>query len=81
MHSTPASGRPRTADLLFPLVDVLLLHGPEPEDEVEPALSDLRRRSPTTEISYHSADYGAAQRLGVRAFEARARDLYLLAGP
>jgi NAD(P)-dependent dehydrogenase (short-subunit alcohol dehydrogenase family) len=47
-----------TARRLCPLVDVLLLHGPEPEADVEPAVLELRRRNPSTEISYLSADYG-----------------------
>lgn len=47
-----------TAERLCPLVDVLLLHGPEPEDQVGGLLSGLRRRSPTTEVAYLPADYG-----------------------
>jgi NAD(P)-dependent dehydrogenase (short-subunit alcohol dehydrogenase family) len=47
-----------TARGLCPLVDVLLLHGPEPEPQVAGALDDLRSHSPATKVLYLSSDYG-----------------------
>jgi NAD(P)-dependent dehydrogenase (short-subunit alcohol dehydrogenase family) len=46
-----------TAHALCPLLDVLIVHGPEPESEVAPALDRLRRSSPRAEIVYLEADY------------------------
>ena len=46
-----------TAHRLCSLVDVLVLHGPEPQADVAPLLDDLHRRSPSTDIMYLSADY------------------------
>ena len=47
-----------TARTLCPLVDVLLLHGPESEGQVAGALDELRNRNPATEVRYLSSDYG-----------------------
>jgi NAD(P)-dependent dehydrogenase (short-subunit alcohol dehydrogenase family) len=55
--ATSGIGR-ATADLLCPLVDVLLLHGPEAPADVETHVAELRRRNPLAEIAYISADYG-----------------------
>jgi NAD(P)-dependent dehydrogenase (short-subunit alcohol dehydrogenase family) len=49
---------------LCPLVDVLVLHGLEPETEVQEALDQLRRVSPETEVVYCSADYGRLRDVG-----------------
>lgn len=46
-----------TARALCPLVDILILHGPEPESEVRPSLDRLRRRHPRAEVFYVQADY------------------------
>jgi NAD(P)-dependent dehydrogenase (short-subunit alcohol dehydrogenase family) len=62
-----------TALSLCPLVDVLLLHGPEPAAEVERFLGDVRRRDPTTDVSYHSADYGRLSDVGALIASVRDR--------
>lgn len=55
-----------------PLVDVLLLHGPEPEPQVAGALDDLRSHSPATKVLYLSSDYG--QLSDVRALISNVRE-------
>jgi NAD(P)-dependent dehydrogenase (short-subunit alcohol dehydrogenase family) len=62
-----------TAPGLCGLVDVLLLHGPEPEAEVEGLLDDLRGRCSATEIVYLSADYGRLRDVGALASSVRDR--------
>jgi NAD(P)-dependent dehydrogenase (short-subunit alcohol dehydrogenase family) len=47
-----------TARRLAGVVDVLLLHGPEPEAEVSATLEVLRREHPAVEIAYFPADFG-----------------------
>jgi NAD(P)-dependent dehydrogenase (short-subunit alcohol dehydrogenase family) len=47
-----------TARILCPLVDVLLVHGPESEPQVAAALDELRSRNPATDVFYLSSDYG-----------------------
>jgi NAD(P)-dependent dehydrogenase (short-subunit alcohol dehydrogenase family) len=62
-----------TADRLCPLVDVLLLHGPEPEAQVERSLMELQRRHPATAISYLPADYGRLGDVGALIASVRER--------
>jgi NAD(P)-dependent dehydrogenase (short-subunit alcohol dehydrogenase family) len=47
-----------TARALCPQVDVLILHGLEPQREVASSLERLRGRHPRTEVNYVQADYG-----------------------
>jgi len=69
-----------TADLLCPLVDVLLLHGIEPQGDVEDRLVVLRRRNPGTEVVYFSSDYGRLGEVGalIEAIRAQVGGLELL---
>jgi NAD(P)-dependent dehydrogenase (short-subunit alcohol dehydrogenase family) len=53
--ATQGIGR-ATAHRLCPLVDVLVLHGLEPD--ASPLLDELRRDNPGTEVSYVRADFG-----------------------
>ena len=46
-----------TARRLAPVVEVLFLHGLEPDDAVAPMLDDLRAASPRTELVYVRADF------------------------
>jgi NAD(P)-dependent dehydrogenase (short-subunit alcohol dehydrogenase family) len=64
--ATSGIGR-ATAELLCPLVDVLLLHGPESPGDVDRQIAELRRRNPLTEVVYLSADYGRLADVGVLA--------------
>jgi NAD(P)-dependent dehydrogenase (short-subunit alcohol dehydrogenase family) len=61
-----------TAHRLCPLVDVLVLHGPEPRGDVASLLDDLHRRSPLTDVVYLRADY--ARLADVDALAAAVRD-------
>ncbi len=69
-----------TARGLCPLVDVLLLHGLEPQAEVQRSLDELRRLSPATDVVYLSADYGRLADVGalVEAVQQRVGGLELL---
>ena len=58
---------------LCPLVDVLVLHGLEPETKVQRLLDELRRTSPRTDVVYLSADYGRLADVGALVAAARAR--------
>jgi NAD(P)-dependent dehydrogenase (short-subunit alcohol dehydrogenase family) len=62
-----------TAHRLCPLVDVLLLHGLEPEADVERRLHELRRQNPMTEVVYFSADYGRLGDVGALVAAAHER--------
>jgi NAD(P)-dependent dehydrogenase (short-subunit alcohol dehydrogenase family) len=53
-----------TARGLCPFVDVLVLHGVEPQAQVQQSLDELRRLSPATEVVYLSADYGRLANVG-----------------
>jgi NAD(P)-dependent dehydrogenase (short-subunit alcohol dehydrogenase family) len=55
------------------LVDVLVLHGVEPQTEVQRSLDELRRQSPTTEIAYLSAEYGRLDDVGTLVAAVRER--------
>lgn len=55
--ATQGIGR-ATARSLCPVVDILVLHGLEPQAEVQRSLNELHRLSPATEVVYLSADYG-----------------------
>ena len=56
-----------TARALCPHVDVLALHGLEPEAAVQRSLDELRRLSPATEVLYFQADYGRLADVGALA--------------
>jgi NAD(P)-dependent dehydrogenase (short-subunit alcohol dehydrogenase family) len=58
---------------LCPLVDVLVLHGLEPETEAQRSLDELRRLSPETEVVYLSADYGRLGDVGALVAAVRER--------
>ena len=58
---------------LCPLVDVLVLHGLEPEAEVQSSLDELRRMSPATEVVYLSADFGRLGDVGTLVAAVRER--------
>jgi NAD(P)-dependent dehydrogenase (short-subunit alcohol dehydrogenase family) len=62
-----------TARGLCPLVDVLVLHGLEPQAQVQQSLDELRRISPATEVVYLSADYGRLADVGALAEAVRER--------
>jgi NAD(P)-dependent dehydrogenase (short-subunit alcohol dehydrogenase family) len=62
-----------TARGLCPLIDVLLLHGLEPQAQVQQSLDELRRLSPATEVVYLSADYGRLADVGALAEAVRER--------
>lgn len=69
-----------TARRLCPLVDVLVLHGLEPEPEIEQSLDELRRLGRATEVVYLSADFGRLADVGrlVEAVRERVGGLELL---
>jgi NAD(P)-dependent dehydrogenase (short-subunit alcohol dehydrogenase family) len=69
-----------TARRLAGVVDVLLLHGLEPEAEVAPALAALRRAHPAVDIAYFPADFGHLEQVDalVAAVLARGVPLDLL---
>jgi NAD(P)-dependent dehydrogenase (short-subunit alcohol dehydrogenase family) len=62
-----------TARGLCPFVDVLVLHGLEPQAQVQQSLDELRRLSPATEVVYLSADYGRLANVGELAAAVRER--------
>jgi NAD(P)-dependent dehydrogenase (short-subunit alcohol dehydrogenase family) len=62
-----------TAHRLCPLVDILLLHGLEPQADVEGLLQELRRRNPGTEVVYIAADYGRLDEVGALLAAVRER--------
>jgi NAD(P)-dependent dehydrogenase (short-subunit alcohol dehydrogenase family) len=69
-----------TAERLSELVDVLVVHGVEREEEVAGTLDALRRAAPSTDIVYLSADYGRLSSVAdlITEVEARAPGLDLL---
>jgi NAD(P)-dependent dehydrogenase (short-subunit alcohol dehydrogenase family) len=62
-----------TARGLCPFVDVLVLHGVEPQAQVQQSLDELRRLSPATQVVYLSADYGRLADVGELAEAVRER--------
>ena len=62
-----------TARGLCPLVEVLVLHGLEPQREVQRSLDELRRLSPATEVVYLSADFGRLADVGALVEAVRER--------
>jgi NAD(P)-dependent dehydrogenase (short-subunit alcohol dehydrogenase family) len=77
--ATEGIGR-ATALALCPIVDVLVLHGLEPQAEIQPFLAELGHRDPATELVYLSADYGRLEDVGglVAAVRERVGGLELL---
>ncbi len=70
--ATQGIGR-ATARFLCPLVDVLVLHGLEPQAEVQRSLDELDRLSPATEVIYLSANYGRLGDVGALVAAVRER--------
>jgi NAD(P)-dependent dehydrogenase (short-subunit alcohol dehydrogenase family) len=62
-----------TARALCPLVDALILHGPEPHSEVGPWLDSVQRRNPGAEVTYVRADYGRLADVGALVSAVRER--------
>jgi NAD(P)-dependent dehydrogenase (short-subunit alcohol dehydrogenase family) len=62
-----------TARALCPLVEILILHGPEPESQVRLSLDRLRRDNLSAEVVYVQADYARLEDVGAVVSAVRER--------